>query len=134
MIFRDLIANNVSLFVFTAQLDLTHLKKPQTTSIRSEAAVQPTLVDPNGAAAGGPLARDADVPAVNIAGQNRPPTVHATEPISHLKPDGQPKTAFDHLVLPPGHKDMVLSLIAQHFRDKESKENQQVDIVSGKGT
>ena len=29
---------------------------------------------------------------------------------------------------------MVLSLIAQHFRDKESKENQQVDIVSGKGT
>ncbi|KAK4197400.1 hypothetical protein QBC40DRAFT_285657 [Triangularia verruculosa] len=45
----------------------------------------------------------------------------------------KPKTAFDELVLPKGHKEMVLSLIAQHFRDKESKETQQVDIVAGKG-
>ncbi|KAK5659704.1 hypothetical protein OQA88_915 [Cercophora sp. LCS_1] len=42
-------------------------------------------------------------------------------------------TAFDQLVLPKGHKEMVLSLIAQHFRDKEPKEDQQVDIVAGKG-
>ena len=43
--------------------------------------------------------------------------------------------AFDQLVLPPGHKDMVLSLIAQHFRDKESaaRSAEQVDIVRGKG-
>lgn len=48
------------------------------------------------------------------------------------------QTAFDQLVLPKGHKEMVLSLIAQHFRDKESaskesKETQQVDIIRGKG-
>jgi hypothetical protein len=46
------------------------------------------------------------------------------------------ETAFDQLVLPPGHKKMVLSLIAQHFRDKESvtADTEQVDIVRGKGT
>ncbi|RYP92923.1 hypothetical protein DL770_000973 [Monosporascus sp. CRB-9-2] len=48
-----------------------------------------------------------------------------------------PQTFFDQLVLPKGHKEMVVSLIAQHFRDKdssskESKETQQVDIVRGK--
>lgn len=45
------------------------------------------------------------------------------------------KTAFDQLVLPPGHKEMVLSLIAQHYRDKESgnTDTDQVDIVRGKG-
>lgn len=43
--------------------------------------------------------------------------------------------AFGQLVLPPGHKKMVLSLISQHFRNKESQEsnNEQVDIVRGKG-
>ncbi|KAF5000735.1 hypothetical protein FDECE_11147 [Fusarium decemcellulare] len=55
-----------------------------------------------------------------------------------LKKEEKPETAFDQLVLPEGHKDMVLSLIAQHFRDKESaskesRETQQVDIVRGKG-
>jgi len=46
------------------------------------------------------------------------------------------ETAFDQLVLPPGHKKMVLSLIAQHYRDKESgtADTEQVDIVRGKGT
>lgn len=44
-------------------------------------------------------------------------------------------TAFDQLVLPEGHKEMVMSLIAQHFRDKDSlsAEKEQVDIVRGKG-
>lgn len=43
--------------------------------------------------------------------------------------------AFGQLVLPAGHKKMVLSLISQHFRSKESKENkgEQLDIVRGKG-
>jgi hypothetical protein len=43
--------------------------------------------------------------------------------------------AFGQLVLPPGHKKMVLSLISQHFRNKESKESndKQLDIVRGKG-
>lgn len=50
-----------------------------------------------------------------------------------------PQTAFDQLVLPSGHKDMVVSLITQHFRDKESlskgsRDAQQVDIIRGKGT
>ncbi|KAK0659196.1 hypothetical protein QBC41DRAFT_331599 [Cercophora samala] len=43
--------------------------------------------------------------------------------------------AFDQLVLPDGYKDMVLSLIAQHYRDKASQKGQKspVDIVRGKG-
>jgi hypothetical protein len=48
------------------------------------------------------------------------------------------KSAFGRLVLPPGHKKMVLSLIAQHFRNKGLKnkgsQDEQVDIVRGKGT
>ncbi|KAK0631215.1 hypothetical protein B0T14DRAFT_559036 [Immersiella caudata] len=53
--------------------------------------------------------------------------------------EGSPKAterrenAFDQLVLPPGHKDMVKSLITQHFRDKESGETESADIVRGKG-
>ncbi|KAK3371795.1 hypothetical protein B0T24DRAFT_531458 [Lasiosphaeria ovina] len=44
-------------------------------------------------------------------------------------------TAFGRLVLPDGHKKMVLSLTAQHFRDKDPSrgQNEQVDIVRGKG-
>jgi hypothetical protein len=45
------------------------------------------------------------------------------------------KTPFDQLVIPDEHKRMVLSLIAQHFRDKESasSDDDQADIVRGKG-
>ncbi|KAK6220696.1 hypothetical protein LQW54_001887 [Pestalotiopsis sp. IQ-011] len=45
------------------------------------------------------------------------------------------KTAFDRLVLEKGHKEMILCLTAQHFRDKESSTGptKQVDIVKGKG-
>ncbi|KAL7907756.1 hypothetical protein GGI35DRAFT_454729 [Trichoderma velutinum] len=45
------------------------------------------------------------------------------------------QTAFDQLVLPAGHKDMVKSLVAQHFRDKDSLTTQadQSDLVRGKG-
>lgn len=46
-------------------------------------------------------------------------------------------TAFDRLVLEEGQKSMVQALVAQHFRDKESKTGQtaaQVDIVKGKGS
>lgn len=51
------------------------------------------------------------------------------------KNEQKQKTAFDQLVLPPGHKPMVVSLIAQHFRDKESAtaDDDQNDIVRGKG-
>ncbi|KAK7911950.1 hypothetical protein PG985_014431 [Apiospora marii] len=43
--------------------------------------------------------------------------------------------AFDQLVLPDGHKPMVKSLIAQHFRDKQAstEEDDYSDIVRGKG-
>ncbi|KAK4174387.1 hypothetical protein QBC36DRAFT_42236 [Triangularia setosa] len=43
--------------------------------------------------------------------------------------------AFDQLVLPDGYKDMVLSLISQHYRDKASQTGRkgQVDIIRGKG-
>ena len=56
--------------------------------------------------------------------------------------DGNPEikkkkrdTAFEQLVLPRGHKDMLRSLISQHFRDKKSEaaDNEQRDIVRGKG-
>lgn len=45
------------------------------------------------------------------------------------------KTAFGRLVLPKGHREMVLSLISQHFRNKASQKgrDEQVDIVRGKG-
>ncbi|KAK4448913.1 hypothetical protein QBC34DRAFT_300198 [Podospora aff. communis PSN243] len=44
------------------------------------------------------------------------------------------QTSFDRLVLPDGHKDMILSLVTQHFRDKESAKNEtDLDIVRGKG-
>ncbi|KAK3692980.1 hypothetical protein B0T22DRAFT_400636 [Podospora appendiculata] len=50
------------------------------------------------------------------------------------------KSAFEQLVIPPKHKDMVMSVIAQHFRDKSrDKESgatyysNQVDLVRGKG-
>jgi hypothetical protein len=44
------------------------------------------------------------------------------------------KTAFDRLVLEEGHKPMILSLIAKHFRDKKAKAGQsdQFDIVKAK--
>ncbi|KAH8810789.1 hypothetical protein F5884DRAFT_260292 [Xylogone sp. PMI_703] len=47
----------------------------------------------------------------------------------------KPLTAFDRLVLEDGHQSMIISLITQHFRDKNSKAGQgeQVDIVKGKG-
>lgn len=43
--------------------------------------------------------------------------------------------AFGQLVLPPGHKTMVLSLISQHFRNKQSPESndENLDLVRGKG-
>lgn len=49
--------------------------------------------------------------------------------------DEDSQGAFGQLVLPTDHKKMVLSLISQHFRSKESKENkdEQLDIVRGKG-
>lgn len=46
-----------------------------------------------------------------------------------------PESAFGRLVLQEGHKDMIISLISQHFRHKESSTNHkgQFDIVKGKG-
>ncbi|KAJ6263731.1 hypothetical protein Dda_2301 [Drechslerella dactyloides] len=45
------------------------------------------------------------------------------------------ETAFDQLVLPDGHRKMVISLVSQHFRDKESAtaQTEQADVVRGKG-
>lgn len=43
--------------------------------------------------------------------------------------------AFDQLVLPEGHKSIVLSLISQHYRNRDSgrRSIDQSDIVRGKG-
>lgn len=53
----------------------------------------------------------------------------------HSKDEDNRDSSFDQLVLPPGHKDLVKSLISQHFRDKKSAEidKDQTDIVRGKG-
>lgn len=63
----------------------------------------------------------------------RPPGSDTEQTDDDLEEGGQ--GAFGQLVLPPGHKKMVLSLISQHFRNKESQESndKQVDIVRGKG-
>ncbi|KAH4264752.1 hypothetical protein HBI04_080020 [Parastagonospora nodorum] len=42
-------------------------------------------------------------------------------------------SAFDQLALPDGHRDMVNSLVTQHFRDRKSNSNEQTDLVKGKG-
>ncbi|KAH5240557.1 hypothetical protein HBI71_216040 [Parastagonospora nodorum] len=42
-------------------------------------------------------------------------------------------SAFDRLALPDGHRDMVESLVTQHFRDRQSSSNEQTDLVKGKG-
>lgn len=51
----------------------------------------------------------------------------------HVNKD--PVTAFDRLVLEKGHQQMIVSLIAQHFRDKRSAtgRREEFDIVKGKG-
>ncbi|KAL7950497.1 hypothetical protein V8C42DRAFT_306686 [Trichoderma barbatum] len=45
------------------------------------------------------------------------------------------QTAFDQLVLPKQHKDIVYCLVDQHFRNKEARvsDNEEVDIIRGKG-
>lgn len=52
---------------------------------------------------------------------------------SNQEAEDEGDSAFGQLVLPEGHKKMVKSLVAQHFRDKESQEERQADIISGKG-
>lgn len=46
-----------------------------------------------------------------------------------------PQPAFEQLVLPEGHKTIVLSLISQHFRNRDSGRHsvEHSDIVRGKG-
>lgn len=46
------------------------------------------------------------------------------------------QNTFDLLVLPPGHREMVESLVTQHFLNKASSydETDEVDIIRGKGT
>lgn len=45
------------------------------------------------------------------------------------------ETTLDQLVLPPGHKNIVKSLISQHFQDKTTGryEAEEKDVVRGKG-
>lgn len=45
------------------------------------------------------------------------------------------ENALDQLVLPKGHKDVVKSLISQHFHDKASRRyvGEEKDLIRGKG-
>lgn len=51
-------------------------------------------------------------------------------------PNATAETTLDQLVLPPGHKNIVKSLISQHFQDKATGryEAEEKDVVRGKGT
>ncbi|KAL5332560.1 hypothetical protein BJX70DRAFT_126803 [Aspergillus crustosus] len=62
-------------------------------------------------------------------------TDKATADATGTQEAAQPATTFSRLVLNEKHKHMIVSLIAQHFRDKKSTSGQreQVDIVRGKG-
>ncbi|KAL4862330.1 hypothetical protein BDV12DRAFT_178975 [Aspergillus spectabilis] len=68
-----------------------------------------------------------------------PPSSHSADIINAgstgAQEAAQPPTTFSRLVLNEKHKHMIVSLIAQHFRDKKSTTGQreQVDIVRGKG-
>jgi hypothetical protein len=44
--------------------------------------------------------------------------------------------AFEGLQLPDNHKELVTSLVVQHFRSKQSAnlKNEQTDLIQGKGT
>lgn len=69
--------------------------------------------------------------------------VHSSIPIeiadnSAVEPnfdETEPSTALDRLVLEEGHRNMIVSLISQHFREKASSRSQkeEFDIVKGKG-
>ena len=54
---------------------------------------------------------------------------------SKKKAKTEPTLAFNRLVLEKGHHSMIVSLIAQHFRDKKSAtgHREEFDIVKGKG-
>lgn len=48
------------------------------------------------------------------------------------------RSAFDQLALPDGHRDMVESLVTQHFRERKlavkgQQEDELFDLVRGKG-
>ncbi|KAF3765641.1 P-loop containing nucleoside triphosphate hydrolase protein [Cryphonectria parasitica EP155] len=67
--------------------------------------------------------------------------------LTHLEYDNEDNrnsvlNAFDSLILPDGHKDMVQSLVTQHFRDKRVREkhadnktytDMRTDLIRGKG-
>lgn len=61
--------------------------------------------------------------------------VLAEERARNITDNKKPKTAFDRLVIEKEHRSMIVSLVAQHFRDKKSSsgQQQQFDIVKGKG-
>lgn len=55
--------------------------------------------------------------------------------IKNERPVKNQVQAFGRLVLQDGHRDMIVSLITQHFRDKAiaTASREQFDIVKGKG-
>lgn len=56
--------------------------------------------------------------------------------LSPVSEGSKEQTAFDQLVLPKQHKDIVYCLVDQHFRNKEARvsDNEEVDIIRGKGS
>jgi hypothetical protein len=108
-----------------AQLDLNHISLPDNSPAKTRL--------------GGPVGGNAqkgntETKQENIEGRGGVEDGKLKEDhCSAHETEDEDYSAFSQLVLPEGHKDMVKSLVAQHFRNKDSQEEQQVDIVSGKG-
>ncbi|OMP88708.1 ATPase family AAA domain-containing protein 3B [Diplodia seriata] len=64
-----------------------------------------------------------------------PDSIRSPEAFKRRQGEKGTLTAFDRLVLEKGHRDMIVSLVSQHFRDKESRtgKREDFDIVQGKG-
>ncbi|KAI5803959.1 hypothetical protein DFH27DRAFT_481046 [Peziza echinospora] len=54
----------------------------------------------------------------------------------NMQPRSSARCAFDRLELPEGHREMIKSLVTQHFRDKQAnvgRPHEQTDLIRGKG-
>lgn len=76
---------------------------------------------------------------LRLAGPNQIP-IAAQLDLAHLKYDNKDdrksiETAFNRLVLPDGHKEMVEALVTQHFQGRTVApiHGVQPDLIRGKG-
>ncbi|KAM3084607.1 hypothetical protein ACMFMF_001961 [Clarireedia jacksonii] len=123
---RDLLIMSYRVFAFVlrsrewAVLDISHLGPPVSSRENSGGGIDSKIE-----------ATDVTAPAKSNVGE-------ATN-IEAMSEQKAKHSVFDDLVIPKEHKRIIRSLVAQHFTDKdtakseESRYDDQVDIVRGKG-